>query len=45
MHHIGVGRTCPGTCVILLVQDLEMSWSLGWLLGVEPGVVVALEFP
>ena len=24
LHHIGVGRTYAGTCVILLVQDLEI---------------------
>ena len=24
LHHIGVGRTYEGTCVILLVQDLRI---------------------
>ncbi len=24
LHHIGIGRTHAGTCVILLVQDLEI---------------------
>ena len=24
LHHIGVGRTHAGTCVILLVQDLQI---------------------
>ena len=24
LHHIGVGRTHTGTCVILLVQDLQI---------------------
>jgi hypothetical protein len=24
LHHIGVGRTYEGTCVILLVQDLDV---------------------
>ncbi len=24
LHHIGVGRTYEGTCVILLVQDLDI---------------------
>jgi hypothetical protein len=24
LHHIGVGRTYAGTCVILLVQDLQI---------------------
>ena len=25
LHHIGIGRTHAGTCVILLVQDLQIS--------------------
>ena len=24
LHHIGVGRTHAGTCVILLVEDLDI---------------------
>ena len=24
LHHIGVGRTYEGTCVILLIQDLQI---------------------
>ena len=24
LHHVGIGRTLAGTCVILLVQDLEI---------------------
>ncbi len=24
LHHIGVGRTHAGTCIILLIQDLQI---------------------
>ncbi len=41
LHHIGVGRTHTGTCVILLVQDLQIRIvnAVTGELGTAPGLV------
>ena len=42
LHHIGIRRTCAGTCIILIVQDLDIR-IINAATGNAPGVVVRLH--